>query len=854
MMEEVRVLIVDDNYSKRESYKAFLEEFGYEVDAVEDSQSALDRVRDSAGGYSFVFMDQVLGPKSNLDGIETTKLIHDELPGLRVIVFTEYGDREASHKALESGAYRYIFAPFEPREMVDIMESTDHLRELEWQLTQEHPERSWLNNLLMESGIGISIIDRTYRILYANKTQLEISAPGVRIGGICWVEYNYALRQREPCSWCPVKESFKTGEPCLRMTISFKVDRPHYYDVLATPIWNESHSKIIGAVEMVIDVTEREEREELILRAVDRDMRLNAVMDYIITLGYRRARLYELSSDAEYLKGVIERGGDIEDFARIVLPLREEPFSRLTLNSTDPVIHRPRRGVPDLHQKELRREGIKEWLDVPIRVEDVPVGKISIDNLGTDPLPPGAERPEPEPLTDRDFTKLMQLAEYAGTAIIEGWREELIAREAKQLEKLREMDAELAVARNLKADLKTIAKHARDLTGASSGHIRHLEDDMLVVRAGFGTYTRRARRRLPLDDSIESGSPKAYITKKPYVVTEAQETEHYREFIARVSRRGKNGPADAEELRRIRSFGCFPLIIDYGTDQRIVGVLSLQSDRPDFFDPEMRKLIDDLCRRAAIAIHTDELLDELKNAVNQLRINEKQRIELFNRVAHSLKLPLHILDGFIDRLLSGKDKSEEEKLRDYKAIYRQVKHFERNVDDMLNLVRGEEQRLQEVVDIKKIDVRRLVVESVDLFEPRAMVKGISLGTFYDEDEDYTALADEHMTEEVIHNLLSNAISYTPARGHVSVEISSRADYICVSVADTGVGIPESEQPHIFEKLFRGGSSERMLPGGRGIGLTVSKMLMEVQNGEIAFASRIGEGTFFVIKLPSPGSS
>jgi signal transduction histidine kinase len=111
------------------------------------------------------------------------------------------------------------------------------------------------------------------------------------------------------------------------------------------------------------------------------------------------------------------------------------------------------------------------------------------------------------------------------------------------------------------------------------------------------------------------------------------------------------------------------------------------------------------------------------------------------------------------------------------------------------------------------------------------------------------LADEYMTEEVIQNLLSNAINYSLKGGKVSVEIKLIGDFIIISVIDTGIGIPDDELPNIFNKLYRGRRSKELSPDGRGIGLTVSKMLIKIQGGMISCKSEEGKGTCFTVQLP-----
>lgn len=119
--------------------------------------------------------------------------------------------------------------------------------------------------------------------------------------------------------------------------------------------------------------------------------------------------------------------------------------------------------------------------------------------------------------------------------------------------------------------------------------------------------------------------------------------------------------------------------------------------------------------------------------------------------------------------------------------------------------------------------------------------------FYGEEE--TIFADKDKISQVIVNLLSNALKYTPEGGKVEVKVKGAEDITEISVKDTGNGIPADDLPYIFERFYRADKSRNRLTGGAGIGLTITKAIVEAHKGKIQVQSKVNEGTEFIISLP-----
>jgi signal transduction histidine kinase len=237
-----------------------------------------------------------------------------------------------------------------------------------------------------------------------------------------------------------------------------------------------------------------------------------------------------------------------------------------------------------------------------------------------------------------------------------------------------------------------------------------------------------------------------------------------------------------------------------------------------------------------------ETRGELEEQNAQLRESERLKSDLVNTVSHELRTPLSGVLGFT-KLLLTRDFDSETRRHYLGIIDAQARRLAELIDDFLDVRRIEEgrfERAQELVDM--VTLLREEAQLYSLQSPKHEL-AVELGP-----KPLPVLGNPDRLRQVIGNLISNAIKYSPQGG--TVEISAEADNgsIRVEVRDEGMGIPLSQQPQIFTKFFRGDAAASGITG-TGLGLAVSRDIVESHGGRIGFTSTEGEGTTFFVELP-----
>jgi two-component system, OmpR family, phosphate regulon sensor histidine kinase PhoR len=234
--------------------------------------------------------------------------------------------------------------------------------------------------------------------------------------------------------------------------------------------------------------------------------------------------------------------------------------------------------------------------------------------------------------------------------------------------------------------------------------------------------------------------------------------------------------------------------------------------------------------------------------VTELRRLENMRQDFVANASHELKTPLASIKAYTETLLDWALYDETVNARFLKRIDEQAERLNQLILDLLSLARIESG--QEIFEHAPLYLVPVLESCIESHRDRTQTKNLNL--IFDPgglDDDTMVLADEEAIRQIVDNLVDNAIKYTPEGGSVSVICHSDRNLATVEVADTGIGIPRSDLPRIFERFYRVDKARSRELGGTGLGLSIVKHLMQSIGGQIDVTSRVGSGSTFTVHLP-----
>ncbi|MFH1651756.1 MAG: ATP-binding protein [Chloroflexota bacterium] len=253
----------------------------------------------------------------------------------------------------------------------------------------------------------------------------------------------------------------------------------------------------------------------------------------------------------------------------------------------------------------------------------------------------------------------------------------------------------------------------------------------------------------------------------------------------------------------------------------------------------------DLAHRVPVTSRDElgELADSFNAMASSLEKVEQSRRQLTADIAHELRTPLTVIEGTVDGILDGVFQPDKERLY---SIKEQATLLARLTGDLRDLSLAESGQLN--LDLAATDIVALVRRVVARQEVTAAAKRVSLqmsapGAVPE------AVVDPARLEQVITNLLTNAIRHTPEGGGITVTVAGSREEIEIAVADTGEGIRPEDLPHVFERFYRAGSSRSRREGGSGLGLAIVKQMVAAHGGQVRAESRPGRGSTFRVTLP-----
>jgi len=234
-------------------------------------------------------------------------------------------------------------------------------------------------------------------------------------------------------------------------------------------------------------------------------------------------------------------------------------------------------------------------------------------------------------------------------------------------------------------------------------------------------------------------------------------------------------------------------------------------------------------------------ITERKRAEQEMRRLDQLKTEFMGNISHELRRPLQSVLGFTKLILGGKVPDPEIQKEFLTIIGKQSTHLSRLIDNLLDVSRLESGRFQ--IQKQRMAVRQVIHEVVESLRILADEKGIALKEEVPETLPDVA-GDEERLSQVMFNLLSNAIKFSNS-GAVTVRAEAGYKELLVQVADQGIGIPDEAMPYIFERFYRHSPAGA---GGAGLGLYISRQIVEAHGGRIWAESKLGQGSTFSLVL------
>lgn len=232
--------------------------------------------------------------------------------------------------------------------------------------------------------------------------------------------------------------------------------------------------------------------------------------------------------------------------------------------------------------------------------------------------------------------------------------------------------------------------------------------------------------------------------------------------------------------------------------------------------------------------------------ITELKDLERMRIEFVANVSHELRTPLTSIRGFIETLKEGTIEDPEARVRFLGIIEKHADRLNNLINDLLQLSRIESRETE--MESRFINLKELIDEAIFNFREKIELKGHTVQINIPPRLPEISASPEKI-EQVLSNLLDNAIKFTPNQGRIYLSALDKGENVQVEVSDTGIGIPQEHLPRLFERFYRVDKSRSRELGGTGLGLSIVKHIIQAHGGKVGVESELGKGSKFFFTLP-----
>jgi signal transduction histidine kinase/ActR/RegA family two-component response regulator len=484
---------------------------------------------------------------------------------------------------------------------------------------------------------------------------------------------------------------------------------------------------------------------------------------------------------------------------------------------------------PDYGAFPLQRvAGYRTTMGAPMLVDDEVVGALTL------------WRNDASAFDEREMAIVTAFAGQAAMAVngvklvqeVEARGAEL-ARRVQELEALSEVGEAVSSSLDVDHVLSTIAMHAVRLSGTDGGSIMEYSerDRSFRVRSVYRTKAEVVQRlraaRIDLDETLVG---RAARERRPIAVPDLGQVEL------------------DNHLRILHDAGWRSLVVvPMLRKDQIVGSLIVRRKRTGDFTEETVDLLETFASQSALALLNAQLFGELKEQSVELELASRHKSEFLASMSHELRTPLNAILGFsevlLERMFGEINERQEEYLRD---IHGSGKHLLELLNEILDLSKVEAGRME--LEFSTFALPPLLDGAVSMLRERAALHGITMDVEVGDGVE-EVYADELRLKQVLLNLITNAVKFTGDGGSVVVRGVRAGAEIRITVTDTGVGVPEEDRERIFESFQQGGRGSSR-EEGTGLGLTLSRRIVELLGGHMWLETEVGRGSTFGFAIPS----
>ena len=513
-------------------------------------------------------------------------------------------------------------------------------------------------------------------------------------------------------------------------------------------------------------------------------------------------------------------------------PAREVASGRAILSCA--VVHLPDAlADPDYRHEFAIAGGWGSLLAVPMMKDGRAVGTINI------------YRAEAGPFPESQIELLKTFANQAVIAIENARlltelqaRTQELTRSVDELTALGEVSRALSSTLDLETVLQTIVTRANQIAGTAGCTIWEYDEAREEFRLRVSHYPdEKDAAILQTPDRVTTIRKGQGVTTQ---VVDGRQPVQIRDIAA-------EGAYESPIRRPLIEAGHRALLgVPLLSEDEVIGVLAVTRKTPGEFEPEIVRLLTTFATQSALAIQNARLFLEIEDKSQQLEAASQHKSEFLANMSHELRTPLNAIIGFSEVLAEGMFGEINDKQAEYlRDILESGRHLLSLINDILDLSKIEAGRME--LEAADFDLPGAIDNALTLVRERSGRRGIALGCAIDERVGLIR-ADERKVKQVLLNLLSNALKFTPEGGRIDVRAAVNEGMAEVSVADTGVGIAPEDQDAVFEEFRQVGTADKKVEG-TGLGLALSRKFIELHGGRIWVKSQVGQGSTFTFTLP-----